>query len=412
MTVPAVHLVGAGVVGRAIIRAHTTAGISVTVCDEDPGALSGVIDALALPTDRWRNSELFRPDDWLPSIALWNVKDTANASPPILIESISEQLEIKRSFFDRAAQYLGDSAILCSNTSTLRIRSIFESTVNPLRCCGMHFFMPVDRRKSVEVVRAGSTSGETIDLAKAHAQRLGKEPLAVTDGPGFVVNRLLSPYLNEAMLLLQRGVTAERIEQAALRFGMPLSPLELIDWIGAKTMFQAGRVFWQSFPGRMNPSPILPGLIKANRFGRDFGGGFYDYHHEQRSDSLSPQAMQLTSKYQRASVPWSDEEIMHGLSIPMWIEAALAWRDGVVDSIEVFDHAMEGGLGFRTGRSWLGFFDALGSRTITRAIKRFREEVVSMRAPVELIRALEDHSPSAAITAWCDESTSVTNRPV
>ena len=108
--------------------------------------------------------------------------------------------------------------------------------------------MPVYNRPAVEVACGEETSTQAIGRCVAHVRRIRKEPLIVRDGPGFIVNRLLTPYLNEAMLLLCRGVSADRIEEAALRYGMPMSPLELIDWIGTRTMFDAGRVFWQSFP--------------------------------------------------------------------------------------------------------------------------------------------------------------------
>ena len=154
----------------------------------------------------------------------------------------------------------------------------------------------------------------------------------VGDGPGFIVNRLLSPYLNEAMLLLGRGVSADRIERAALEYGMPMSPLELIDWIGTRTMFDAGRVYWQSFPERINPSPMLSALIKNKRFGRACGIGLYDYDHGLRSPQLSPVTLEYCERYRRGVMSIGDDEVMHLLSIPMWIEAAIAHRDGITKS--------------------------------------------------------------------------------
>ncbi len=232
----------------------------------------------------------------LPAIQIVSAADSSESSTPIVIESIAERLDVKRNFFAEAEQIFGDDAILCSNTSTLRIGAIAEKLNRPERFCGMHFFMPVDKRHAVEVIRSEQTTDSTVRVCGDHVRRIHKEPLAVGDGPGFVVNRLLSPYLNESMLMLGRGVTAERIERAALAYGMPMSPLELIDLIGIRTTFDAGRVFWQSFPTRVDPAPILPAMVKKKRFGRSVRAGFFDYEADQRSKGLSPIASALCGK--------------------------------------------------------------------------------------------------------------------
>ena len=126
MKAASVHLVGAGVVGRAITKAHTDAGISVTVADQDVASLMETVDSLDLGHDRWIRLPLETPTDWLPSITLHCSDDSTGHSPPILIESISERLDVKQSFFSRAEKHFGESAILCSNTSTLRITAIAE----------------------------------------------------------------------------------------------------------------------------------------------------------------------------------------------------------------------------------------------------------------------------------------------
>ena len=205
------------------------------------------------------------------------------------------------------------------------------------------------------------------------------------------------------MLLLGRGVTAEQIEQAALRYGMPLSPLELIDWIGANTMFEAGRVFWQSFPGRLHPSPILPALIKAKCFGRASGVGFYDYVDGVRSGNLSPRAVELIQKYQRELVSFTANEVIEMLAIPMWIEASMAMREGIAHSIEQFELAMHGGLGFNATESWLGFFDSLGSRVIHAAITRQSSITACMKAPQSLQVELLNHAPSVALSRFAQK---------
>jgi 3-hydroxyacyl-CoA dehydrogenase / enoyl-CoA hydratase / 3-hydroxybutyryl-CoA epimerase / enoyl-CoA isomerase len=262
--------------------------------------------------------------------------------------------------------------------------------------CGMHFFMPVDQRALVEIVRGELTSQATIDQAISHVKRIGKDPLQAADGPGFIVNRLLSPYLNQAMLLLSCGIEADAIQSAALSYGMPLSPLELIDWIGTRTMFDAGRVYWQSFPNRLDPSPILPALLKQQRLGRASQGGFYDYVHGQRSRRLAALTMQVSEKYQRETLQCDQATLIQLLAIPMWIEAAIAYREGTIQSPDDFNRAMRGGLGYQRS-SWLGFFDELGSRSIEQAIERFSQKFKSMIAPPDILTALATQSPSQVI---------------
>jgi hypothetical protein len=178
---------------------------------------------------------------------------------------------------------------------------------------------------------------------------------------------------------------------------MPMSPLELIDWIGIRTMFDAGRVYWQSFPSRVDPSPMLSGMVKKKKFGRFAGGGFYDYEHGQRSQCLSPLAVELCETYRRNEISLSDDDVKHVLSITMWIEAAIAFRDRVATSHQQFDLAMRGGLGYQSGGTWLEYFDSIGSPKIVETIERYGPIAKSLQAPAELITALKHCSPTTAM---------------
>jgi 3-hydroxyacyl-CoA dehydrogenase/enoyl-CoA hydratase/3-hydroxybutyryl-CoA epimerase/enoyl-CoA isomerase len=394
---PAVYLVGAGVVGRAILKAHTDAGVSVFLADQDETFLHEAIEQLGLDLRRWQLSPPLRLGGRLPAVALSSNTDSGQPESSILIESIAERLDVKQAFFADAEQLFGDDTVLCSNTSTLRISAIAEPLNRPERFCGMHFFMPVDLRGAVELIAGPNTADDAINTCIGHAGRIDKEPLVVGDGPGFVVNRLLSPYLNEAMLMLGRGISAEQIERAAKAYGMPLSPLELIDWIGIRTMFDAGRVYWQSFPSRITPTPILAALVKNKRWGRACGAGLYDYKSGKRSATLSPISAEFCQKYRRDEIELTDEEVMHVLSIPMWIEAAIAQRDGIVRSGEQFDLAMRGGLGFDPDKSWLDFFEQLGSELMLGEIERWSPKTAAMTSPPEILEALAKSGPAAAI---------------
>lgn len=397
---PRVCLVGAGVVGRSIAQAHLQAGVSFTIADQDEKALRQAVREMSFDDNAWRVSPVNHLSPCLPAIQVVSHVDAYHSAAPVVIESIAERLDVKKDFFASAERIFGDDAILCSNTSTLRISSIAEHLRLPERFCGMHFFMPVDQRHAVEVIRGEKTASDTIHLCSEHARQIAKTPLAVGDGPGFVVNRLLSPYLNEAMLLLCRGVAAEQIERAALAYGMPMSPLELIDYIGTRTMFDAGRVFWQAFPDRLSPSPMLSGMIKRKRYGRACGAGFYEYPRGQRSKELADATKQICEAYRHQEQTFRDDQIVELLSIPMWIEAALARRDRIASEVEHLNIAMQGGLGYDPQRKWMDFYDQMGSQRILAAMQRWSSITASMTAPADLIEALRQAPPRQAMESF------------
>jgi 3-hydroxyacyl-CoA dehydrogenase len=399
---PAITLVGAGVVGQAILRAHTDVGLSVSLADQDSASLMAAVSSLNLDHQDWIISEVSDRHLGLPLISLSRRHAISEPkSVPLLIESIPERLDLKRAFFSEIQHRVDPQAVLCSNTSTLRIANIADGLDRPHLFCGMHFFMPVGLRDAVELIRGDSTGDAAITRASEHIANLGKSPLVVRDSPGFIVNRLLSPYLNESLTLLCQGVSAEQLADAAQDYGMPMSPLELIDTIGARTMFDAGRVYWQAFPGRIDPSPMLAGLVKSKRLGKHAGAGLYDYDVAgHRSDELGPNTLSLIQRYHRGDASdHSLADLVARLSIPMWIEAAIAIAEGTVTEAQQFNIAMQGGLGYRSDRTWLQFFDDLDSKSILAASDRWSDQSKAIRIPPPLRRQLEQQSPSEVILA-------------
>ena len=166
----------------------------------------------------------------------------------LVIEAIIENPEVKQELYARLEPLLTDGAILASNTSTIPITRLAEGLKQPERFCGIHFFNPVRKMPLVEVIRGAKTSDETIATAVAYAKSIGKSPIVVNDGPGFLVNRLLLPYMNEALELLREGVEIKAIERAAKDFGMPMGPITLYDVVGLDTCYYAGRVMYEAFP--------------------------------------------------------------------------------------------------------------------------------------------------------------------
>lgn len=389
-----VALAGAGVVGRAILVEHVCAGIDTLLVDISESAIDLAIRQTLAAVPNARVTKCISPIAGLVAVQI-SPSDSAPASPCLLIESISESLELKQRFFASAREALGPNCVLATNTSNLSVGDIFASLPDDPNSLGLHFFMPVDQRPLIEIIRRPQTSHPAIQSCEAVANRLAKPLLSTADTPGFVVNRLLAPYLNQSLLLLGRGATTDSVAAAADAFGMPLSPLALIDLIGIRTAFDSGRVFWRHFPKRIDPAPILSGMIKAKRLGKDFGGGFY--HEDQ---TIHPDAIRVIERYFRDETQWNNDDLLECLTIPMWIEAAEVLAAGVVDSFDQVETAMRGGLGYRNPTGFFGFFDSMGRDRILRRIRASVGHPALVPSPALLDGLADGDSPSAAIDRY------------
>lgn len=368
---PQILLVGAGVVGRAIALDHLLAGIPIWMADQDTEVLSRSCDWILQHSESTAESAspwgakvelpivFIRPNGLEPSAG-------PDVPPWLLIESIAERLDVKQAFFEAAERWFDRPPILTTNTSTLSIEKISARMRHRQRLCGLHFFMPVVDRHAAEIISGPATNPEVAAACCRHAERLAKHPLMVRDGPGFVVNRMLSSYLNLSMWLLCGGVDDEVIGQAAIEYGMPISPLELIDLIGPRTAFDGGRTVWQAFPFRMDPSPLLPALVKRKLAGVQSGLGFYSYHLASGSSlqpprdgrGITPEVRELIERYQHRDFcagTSNDCEVksvvLELFAATMHWEALAIVRDGVANH-ETVSMAMREGLAWRRDRNW------------------------------------------------------------
>ncbi|MEM6688693.1 MAG: 3-hydroxyacyl-CoA dehydrogenase family protein [Planctomycetota bacterium] len=380
---PSVHLLGAGVVSRAIAKDHLNHGLAVRLLDIDAGGLLACRDALAY-CDADAPVQKMEPTSSLHYFDAWPKVPLSGVSLPdyrLVIESVPEEIGLKQRAFEEIARYQTCDAIYTTNTSTLSVNKIAADLDIYRRLCGLHFFMPVINRPAVELIVTQDVDQDVVATLHQHASMLGKDVIEVEDRPGFLVNRMLSPYLNEALDMLCQGVPSDRIENAAMKYGMPMSPLELIDTIGAKTMWQAGRVYWQAFPDRVNPNPLVPRMLKVKRLGRDWGSGIFDYESGVRSESVSDEMQRLVERYAVDSVPHTDDQVQARLAIPMFIEAELAMREEVVESFEEINIAMEGGLGYKSKPIWTDWFESRGSSWILSSCDEFGDVSPAMRLP-------------------------------
>ena len=270
MDIRKVCVAGAGVMGSGIAQVFLRAGIAVRLVDLKENVLDGARRRIEASLSK---AGAFRADALTTSVSL-DLSDCDFA-----IEAVCEDLAVKREVLSRLGGALKPEAVIATNTSALSVTALGESTGRPERFCGMHFMNPAPVMKLVEVVRGEKTSDETVSAVSALVKRLGKRAVVVKDSPGFLVNRLLIPIVNEAAELLRRGVAPKEAIDAAMRLGAnhPLGPLALGDIIGLDVVKSIMETLSAELPGRHELSPLIGEMVQEGLLGRKSGEGFYRY---------------------------------------------------------------------------------------------------------------------------------------
>jgi 3-hydroxybutyryl-CoA dehydrogenase len=271
-----VLVVGAGQMGAGIAQVVAASGRRVSLHDSAPGAVEHGLEAIRASLSKLAEKGGAEPNEVLARIT--PVEDLVEAE--LMIEAVVEDRSVKENVFRRADALLPSGAILASNTSSIPITSLAAATGRPEQVVGMHFFNPVPMLKLVEVIRGVQTSDETEEAITALAEELGKTPARANDFPGFVSNRILMPFINEAAHALMEGVAeAEAIDTIArLGFAHPMGPLALADLIGLDTCVAIMEVLHQGLGDpKYAPCPLLRQYVQAGHLGRKSGRGFYTY---------------------------------------------------------------------------------------------------------------------------------------
>lgn len=372
-------VVGAGVMGQGIAAANVKRNIPVALMDTDQAVIArgvqGVLNEVAY------NKQLKAPDVKkaveLAPLVNGTLSDVELSRADIIIEAIVEKREVKQKFFARVEPLTGNETILCSNTSTIPITLLANSLDHPERFCGLHFFNPVRQMPLVEVIRGRKTSDDTIATAVAYARTLGKSPIVMNDGPGFLVNRLLLPYMNEAALLLCEGAHIKEVERAAKSFGMPMGPITLYDVVGLDVAVHAGRTMAEAYPERVVAAPIVDALFKAGRLGQKVGKGFFDYGPAKRAKpprgTDSPETHKLIDECRTGNVrKFDQEELADRLFLPMLVEATRVLEDKIVTDVRDVDLGLILGIGFPPFKGGLFFWaDQVGAPKIFEKLRRY-----------------------------------------
>ena len=267
-------VVGAGTMGTGIAQVLASAGIDVALVDTDASALERAAKVLA--------ARLAPRKDAAGSVTVFGSVEAAAepaVAPEVAIEAVSESVDLKRAVFAALDSSLGADALLATNTSSLPVAAIAEGLTHPERVVGMHFMNPAPVMKLVEIVRARESSEDAVARAVALAERVGKRPVVVADTPGFVVNRVLIPMINEAARALADGAADPESIDAAMKLGanLPMGPLHLADLIGIDVVVEELREFERSMGPYYAPSSELVSRLERGELGRKTGRGFFTY---------------------------------------------------------------------------------------------------------------------------------------
>ena len=375
-TLNTVSVLGAGIMGSGIAASNAKRDIAVTMMDPQEEALAkGIQQALeeVAYNKAMKTADAERAVRYAPLLNP-TISDEELAQCDLLIEAIVEKAEIKKEVFQRLEPQLPEHAILASNTSTIPITSLAEGLARPEQFCGIHFFNPVRKMKLVEVIRGAATSDQTVATAVAHVKRLGKFPVVVNDGPGFLVNRLLLPYMNEALELIAEGAAIGDVERAAKKFGMPMGPFNLYDVVGLDTAAYAGRTMVEAFPDRLVASGILPAMLEAGRLGVKSGAGFFSYQNKKKRPQPDPTLDAVLAPHVSGQREFSVEEIQQRLFLPMLLEATRVLDEEIVRDPRDIDLGLVFGIGFPPFKGGLMFWaDAVGAETMVEQLKPLEE---------------------------------------
>jgi 3-hydroxyacyl-CoA dehydrogenase/enoyl-CoA hydratase/carnithine racemase len=373
-TVKSVGVIGAGIMGSGIAAATLKSEIPLALTDANQESLTkGTKQVIedATYNRRTKGPDLAKTLKLAPLLSVTH-REEEIATADLIIEAIIEKEDAKKELFARLEPQLRPDAILASNTSTIPITRLAAGLKRPERFCGLHFFNPVRRMKLVEVIRGAKTSDETVATAVAFAKRIGKMPVVVNDGPGFLVNRLLFPYMNEAIELICEGASLKEIDRAATTFGMPMGPITLYDLVGLDTSVYAGMVIYQAFPDRIVGSPLVPAMVKQGRLGQKSGRGFFSYQNKKGRAEEDPELEKLIAPYRKSTKKFSREELMQRLFLPMLLEATRMLAEGIVRDVRDVDLGLIFGLGFPPFKGGLLYWaDTIGAAKLLEMIKPF-----------------------------------------
>lgn len=383
-----IGVLGAGVMGGGIAQLAADRGLAVRMKDIQEEALGkGLAEANRLFQSKVKRRRLkkneaqFRMDRISPTLTYEGLQTL-----DVVIEAVVEKLPVKRLVLKEVEERASGRVIFATNTSSLPITDIAAESKHPDRVVGMHFFNPVNRMPLVEIIRGKGTSDATVATVFALAKAMGKVPVSCQDGPGFLVNRLLMPYMNEAAYLLLEGIPIEAVDKAMVAFGMPMGPVRLMDEVGLDVAYHVGTFLESKFPDRMKGAPLLKAIFETALLGKKAGAGFYFYDEKGKETAVNPKMLDLLPPPKAAP---SEAVLQERMVLPMINEASRILAEGIVKTPGDVDLGMIMGTGFPPFRGGLmRYADSLGTTVVAERLSALAQSVNSRFAPSPQILGL------------------------
>jgi 3-hydroxyacyl-CoA dehydrogenase/enoyl-CoA hydratase/3-hydroxybutyryl-CoA epimerase len=389
-----VGVVGAGTMGAGIAQLAAVKGFEVVVQEINDQALSAGRKRIETLFQKAVQRRLLSADDAQNKLAAigWTTAWQGFDRADLVIEAAIEDLATKRQIFRELEGRTRPDAILATNTSSLQVRQLQEGLSHPDRVAGLHFFNPVHKMPLVEVVRSQKTQESVTATLTRWAAAVGKTPVVVGDSPGFIVNRILMPYLNEAGMLVAEGMPIERVDQAMRRFGMLMGPLEVLDQVGLDVAAHVAKSMGPVFGDRLAPHPALDRMCQAGWLGQKNGLGFYRYQGKKRTvhtEALAKLRQELSAPsgigemLSADQMAWARER----MACLMVNEAAACLAEGLAERAEVIDLAMVLGTGWAPHRGGpLRYADDRGAREIVKTLEKFSQDIGARFVPCAELR--------------------------
>lgn len=384
-----VGILGAGFMGAGIASVAVQHGTMVRMKDADLARVGKGISAVRdVLRERLTRKQITRQEFADQMLLLGGTADYAGFdNVDLVIEAVFEDLAVKHDVVREVERVLPSHAIVASNTSTIPIARIAEASARPERFLGMHFFSPVHRMPLLEVIPHQRTRAEAVATAVSWGRAIGKTVIVVNDAPGFFVNRILAPYLNEAGALLDAGAPIESIDEAMEQFGFPVGPLTLLDEVGLDIAAKSGAILHQAFGERMAPAQAMRAVVNAGRTGRKGKLGFYLYDAEGKKGAVDTSVYALLSNPSRSS--FSREEIQQRCALALANEAARTLEEGIVRSARDGDIGAVFGIGFPPFRGGpFRWIDAMGAAKVVDALEDLSARFAPRFTPCDLLVAM------------------------
>jgi 3-hydroxyacyl-CoA dehydrogenase len=379
-------VMGAGAMGAGIAQVITYSGLPVILKDVNQAAVDRGLETIRkIYQGRVDKGKMTASDLEQKMALVTGATDYSGFSDvDIVIEAVFEEISIKQKLFQELEGICPESTIFASNTSSLPISAIAAATKRPEKVIGMHFFNPAPVMKLVEVIPGLATSQDTVDDVVAFSESLRKIPIRVQECAGFLVNRLLMPYLNEAALALQDGVaTAKEIDEALVKFGMPMGPFTLLDMIGIDVAAKVAEILYDSYGPRAKPAEILSALYKAGRLGTKSGAGVYEY-----AEGKEGAFQSILSTVQRKSGGKKAPFTADRLIMPMINEAVISLQEGVATAADI-DIAMMAGTGFPQDKGGpLHYADQIGVEVVLSELKTLTANLGERFWPAPMLKRM------------------------